>query len=64
MGLLDLKYKGKLGYLLATVAYEGYRLLKYYRFGETAYLKKGSSTCRVIRLIWKTQIAQRKAAMA
>lgn len=40
MGLLDLKYKGKLGYLLATVAYEGYRLLKYYRFSETAYLKK------------------------
>jgi len=40
MGLLDLKYKGKLGYLLANLAYEGYRFLKYYRFGEKAYLKK------------------------
>ena len=40
MGMLDLKYKGKLGYLLANIAYEGYRFLKYYRFGETAYLKK------------------------
>ena len=40
MGMLDLKYKGKLGYSLANIAYEGYRFLKYYRFGEIAYLKK------------------------
>jgi len=40
MGLLDLKYKGKLGYFFANAAYEAYRFWKYYRVEDIAYLKK------------------------
>jgi hypothetical protein len=40
MGLLDLKYKGKGGYFLANIAYEGYRFWKYYRLKAIPYLNK------------------------
>lgn len=40
MGLLDIKYKGDLGYFFANAIYETHRFLRYYRFGEVAYLKK------------------------
>ena len=40
MGLLDLKYKGKLGYLVTSVLYEIYRFWKYYRIKDLSYLHK------------------------
>jgi hypothetical protein len=39
MGLLDLKYKGELGYFIANTIYEVHRFLNYYRFEEQKYLK-------------------------
>jgi hypothetical protein len=40
MGLLDFKYKGKLGYFFTNVIYETYRFLKYYRVKDEDYLHK------------------------
>jgi teichuronopeptide biosynthesis TupA-like protein len=40
MGLLDLKYKGLIGYFLTSLAYEGYRFMKYYSVKDIPYLKK------------------------
>ena len=40
MGLLDYKYKGKLGYFLTNIGFELYRFWKYYRVEDEAYLHK------------------------
>jgi hypothetical protein len=40
MGLLDLKYKGKLGYFIANTIYEFHRFLNYYRIEDIKFLKK------------------------
>jgi hypothetical protein len=40
MGLLDFKYKGKLGYFFTNVIYETYRFLKYYTVKDEDYLHK------------------------
>ena len=40
MGLLEYKYKGKLGYFFTNIAYEIYRFLKYYRVNDISYLHK------------------------
>jgi hypothetical protein len=39
MGLLDLKYKGRIGYLATNLLFEIYRFWKYYRFKDIPYLK-------------------------
>jgi hypothetical protein len=39
MGLLDLKYKGRVGYFVTNLLFEIYRFWKYYRFRDISYLK-------------------------
>lgn len=39
MGLLDLKYKGKIGYFATNIIFETYRFWKYYRIKDIPYLK-------------------------
>jgi hypothetical protein len=39
MSLLDLKYKGRIGYLATNLLFEIYRFWKYYRFKDIPYLK-------------------------
>jgi hypothetical protein len=40
MGILNLKYKGKIGYIIAKVVYELFRLKKYYVSKDVPFLKK------------------------
>lgn len=40
MSILDLKYKGKIGYFVTNAIFEMYRFLKYYRVKDITYLKK------------------------
>jgi len=40
MGLLDLKYKGKIGYFVTSTLYAMYRFLKYNRIKDIPYLNK------------------------
>jgi hypothetical protein len=40
MSILDLKYKGKIGYFFTNAFFEMYRFWKYYRVNDIVYLKK------------------------
>ena len=40
MGLLDLKYKGKLGYFVANAIYEAHRFVNYYSIKDEKFLEK------------------------